>query len=298
MRRGEDGAPSAVLEDVRRDGKDVGEIIMRGNLVMKGYYRDATATAEATRGGWFHTGDLAVRHPGGEVQILDRGKDIIISGGENISSVMVEQELASHPWVAETAVIARPHPKWSEAAHAFVLLSRQGQDALRGLGADEAEEKLSATLQEHCRKYMSGFAVPKWFAVVDELPKTSTGSTSRDSLTQKSRSARSASASRSSSAIAASTTRPSFDLRHQCEMAGVDEVLEVPTCRICRSEEEPGYPLYHPCKCSGSIQYCHQDWYVARLTQPRAMAPAQPEEVLRAVQLLVRVPQALYPFYA
>ena len=89
VRRTDEAQEDAALEDVQRDGHEVGEIVMRGNMTLKGYYRDAEATAQVTRGGWFHTGDLAVRHPGCEVQILDRGKDVIISGGENISSVMV-----------------------------------------------------------------------------------------------------------------------------------------------------------------------------------------------------------------
>ncbi|WFD43723.1 cellulase [Malassezia psittaci] len=166
---------SSELIDVQRDGKQVGEIVMRGNVIMKGYYRDPDATKQATRGNYFHTGDLAVRHPGGEAQILDRGKDIIISGGENISSVMVEQELAAHPWVAESAVVARAHPQWVEAVQAFVILSPEGQQALHNLDDAAANAKLLDTLNAHCRNHMSKFAIPKWYSVVTELPKTSTG---------------------------------------------------------------------------------------------------------------------------
>lgn len=196
VRRTDEAQEDAALEDVQRDGHEVGEIVMRGNMTLKGYYRDAEATAQATRGGWFHTGDLAVRHPGGEVQILDRGKDVIISGGENISSVMVEQELAAHPWVNESAVVARAHPQWGEAVHAFVLLSRAGERALAGKDTEAATAALAKALEAHCRQHMSKFAVPKTYEIVTELPKTSTGSTLCTSFTQKSRKRCCASASR------------------------------------------------------------------------------------------------------
>ena len=108
--------------DVPRDGSTVGEIIVRGNVVMKGYYRDPEATATAIRGGYFHSGDAAVVHPDGYVDIRDRLKDVIISGGENISSVEVEGVLLRHPSVQETAVVGLPDAKWGEAPHAFVVL--------------------------------------------------------------------------------------------------------------------------------------------------------------------------------
>lgn len=199
VRRTDESQTDATLEDVQRDGQEVGEIVMRGNMTLKGYYRDPAATAQATRGGWFHTGDLAVRYPGGEVQILDRGKDVIISGGENISSVMVEQELAAHPWVNESAVVARVHPQWGEVVHAFVLLSREGERALAGKDPTAATAALAQALEAHCRQHMSKFAVPKAYTIVTELPKTSTGSTLRATLTQKSRRRCCASASRACS---------------------------------------------------------------------------------------------------
>ncbi|WFD33545.1 cellulase [Malassezia cuniculi] len=154
------------LVDVARDGKESGEIVLRGNLVLKEYYRNPDATAEATRGGWFHTGDMAVRHPGGEIQIVDRAKDIIISGGENVSSLAVEQELSTHPWVAECAVVARPNRFWGETVHAVVVL-RPGYTSEKGNAPN--------ILQQHCRRNLSGFSVPRSFSFVDALPKTSTG---------------------------------------------------------------------------------------------------------------------------
>ena len=104
-----------------RDGSTVGEIIVRGNVVMEGYYRDPEATARAFHGGWFHSGDAAVVHPDGYVEIRDRLKDVIISGGENISSIEVEGVLLRHPSVMEVAVVGLPHEKWGEAPHAFVV---------------------------------------------------------------------------------------------------------------------------------------------------------------------------------
>lgn len=106
--------------DVPRDGKTVGEIVTRGNLVMKEYFRDPEATRKAFRGGYFHSGDLAVMHPDGSIAVVDRSKDIIISGGENASSLAIEQELSSHPHVLEVSVVARAHPLWGERPMAFV----------------------------------------------------------------------------------------------------------------------------------------------------------------------------------
>lgn len=118
------------IVDVTSNGQEVGEIIMRGNLAMQGYYKDEEATSKTIKFGWLYSGDLAVRHPGGEVHIADRAKDIIISGGENISSLMVESELASHEDVLESCVVARSHEKWGEVGHAFIVLkSGKAKDA-------------------------------------------------------------------------------------------------------------------------------------------------------------------------
>ncbi|KAI1783993.1 AMP-dependent synthetase and ligase [Ganoderma leucocontextum] len=162
--------PDAPLVDVLKDGKTMGEIVFRGNIVMKEYFRDPGATAKAFRGGHFNSGDLAVWHPDGYIAIMDRSKDIIISGGENASSLAIEQELATHPDVLEVSVIARSHPKWGERAMAFVILHPQKGDKWAGRHA-EFEKDLKA----HARKRLPGFACPEWVAVVPELPKTSTG---------------------------------------------------------------------------------------------------------------------------
>ena len=147
--------------DVPMDGVTQGEIAMRGNPVMKGYYKDAAATDAAFAGGWFWSGDAAVVHPGGYVQIRDRLKDVIISGGENISSVEVEGVLYRHPAVLAAAVVARPSERWGESPCAFVEL-REGH------GADEAE------LIAFCRDHLAGFKLPK-SVVFQVLPKTATG---------------------------------------------------------------------------------------------------------------------------
>ncbi|KAH7096485.1 acetyl-CoA synthetase-like protein [Auriculariales sp. MPI-PUGE-AT-0066] len=152
------------LVDVPADGKTLGEIVMRGNIVMKEYYNDPAATQAAFRGGYFRSGDLAVRHPDGSVAIQDRSKDLIISGGENASSVAIEQELAAHPEVLEASVVARAHPKWGERPMAFVVLR---QNVERNGFEDR--------LKSFARTRLPGFACPEWVRVVDELPKTSTG---------------------------------------------------------------------------------------------------------------------------
>jgi fatty-acyl-CoA synthase len=146
---------------VPRDAAHLGEIAMRGNMVMKGYYKNPTATAEAFKGGWFRSGDIAFQHPDGYLKITDRAKDIIISGGENVSSVEVEGALMHHPAVSLCAVVAKPDDKWGEVPCAFVELKP-------GASATEAE------LIEHCRGRLAGFARPK-YVVFTELPKTSTG---------------------------------------------------------------------------------------------------------------------------
>jgi fatty-acyl-CoA synthase len=149
-------------KDVPRDGVTVGEIVVRGNVVMKGYYNDPEATAHALRGGYFHSGDAAVVHPDGYVDIRDRLKDVIISGGENISSVEVEGRLLHHPAVLEAAVVGLPDAKWGEAPHAFVVLK-----AGATVTADE--------LRTFMRDRLAHFKCPHSFTFVTELPKTATG---------------------------------------------------------------------------------------------------------------------------
>jgi acyl-CoA synthetase (AMP-forming)/AMP-acid ligase II len=148
--------------EVPHDGAALGEIIVRGNVVMKGYYNDPEASAKALRGGFFRSGDAAVVHADGYVEIRDRLKDVIISGGENISSIEVEGTLLSHPAVQEAAVVGLPDEKWGEAPHAFVIL--------RAGAAVTAEE-----LREFVRSKLAHFKVPKTFNLVAELPKTATG---------------------------------------------------------------------------------------------------------------------------
>ncbi len=149
------------MRDVPADGQTLGEVVMRGNNVTKGYYNQPEATAEAFRGGWFHSGDLAVMHPDGYIELRDRKKDIIISGGENISTIEVEQTIYQHPAVLEVAVIAIPDPKWGEVPKAFVTL-KPGQSAT-------AEEIIA-----FCRQRIAHFKCPKAVEFGD-LPKTSTG---------------------------------------------------------------------------------------------------------------------------
>jgi len=151
----------ATLRPVPADGATVGEIMMRGNTLMKGYLKNPQATAEAFAGGWFHTGDLGVVHPDGYIQIKDRAKDIVISGGENISTVEVEDVLYAHPDVLECAVVARPDPKWGETPCAFVTLKD---------GHSVADQDLT----RFCRERLAGFKVPRTF-VFGPLPKTATG---------------------------------------------------------------------------------------------------------------------------
>ncbi|ABB16086.1 acyl--CoA ligase family protein [Carboxydothermus hydrogenoformans] len=159
---GEVRVVDAEMNDVPADGKTMGEIVMRGNGVMAGYYKAPEDTAKAFAGGWFHSGDLAVMHPNGYIEIMDRSKDIIISGGENISSVEVENVLYSHPAVYEVAVVASPDERWGEVPKAFIVLRE---------GASVTPEELIA----YCREKMAGFKVPKKIEFVDALPKTPTG---------------------------------------------------------------------------------------------------------------------------
>lgn len=148
--------------EVPRDGQTLGEIIVRGNVVMKGYFNDPEATRAAIKNGWFHSGDAAVVHPDGFAEIQDRFKDVIISGGENISSVEVEGCLLRHSAVQEVAVVGMPHDKWGESPHAFVILRS-------GVEATEQELKL------HVRENLAHFKTPQWVSFVEELPKTATG---------------------------------------------------------------------------------------------------------------------------
>ncbi|KAL0462471.1 UNVERIFIED_CONTAM: Benzoate--CoA ligase, peroxisomal [Sesamum latifolium] len=150
------------MESVPRDGKTMGEIVLRGSSIMKGYLKDEKATAKAFRNGWFFTGDVGVVHPDGYMEIKDRSKDVIISGGENISSVEVEAALYKHPSVVEAAVVAMPHPKWGESPCAFVTMRN----------ASAVEE---AEIIQHCRRNLPHYMVPKKVAFMEELPKTSTG---------------------------------------------------------------------------------------------------------------------------
>ncbi|XP_023513711.1 butyrate--CoA ligase AAE11, peroxisomal-like [Cucurbita pepo subsp. pepo] len=151
------------MDSVPHDGRTTGEIVLRGSSIMKGYFKDPAATAKAFQNGWFLTGDVGVIHPDGYLEIKDRSKDVIISGGENISSVEVETVLYRHPQVAEAAVVAMPHPRWGESPCAFVVVHSDGGKV------SEAE------MIEFCRKNMSHYMAPKKVVFVAELPKTLTG---------------------------------------------------------------------------------------------------------------------------
>jgi fatty-acyl-CoA synthase len=148
--------------EVPHDGQTVGEIVVRGNVVMKGYFEDPDATATALRGGYFHSGDAAVVHPDGFAEVRDRIKDVIISGGENISSVEIEGVLLQHAAVQEVTVVGIAHEKWGEAPHAFVILRA-------GVRATDGE------LRAFVRERLAHFKCPQAFHIVTELPKTATG---------------------------------------------------------------------------------------------------------------------------
>jgi fatty-acyl-CoA synthase len=150
------------MNDVPADGETLGEVVMRGDNVMMGYLDDEDATREAFKGGWFHSGDLGVMHPDGYVELRDRLKDVIISGGENIATIEVEQALSAHAAVSEAAVVAAPHERWGEVPVAFITVA--------GEARPDAEE-----LQEFARERLAGFKVPKRIVFMDELPKTGTG---------------------------------------------------------------------------------------------------------------------------
>ncbi|MFC0315993.1 AMP-binding protein [Gordonia phosphorivorans] len=157
------------LVDVAADGVEMGEIVMRGNVVMKGYYADTERTDEAFAGGWFHSGDLGVMHPDGYVQLLDRAKDVVISGGENISTIEVEQAVVSHPDVLDVAVIGVPDDKWGERPKAYVVLAA-------GSAATEAD------VIAHVKSKIASYKAPREVEFLDELPKTSTGKIRKNEL--------------------------------------------------------------------------------------------------------------------
>jgi len=168
-------ADPATLRPVPRDGTTMGEVMLRGNTVMKGYLKNPRATETAFTGGWFHTGDLAVWHPDGYIEIKDRSKDIIISGGENISSLEIEEALYKHPAVMEAAVVARPDERWGETPCAFVTLKP---------GARATAEDIVAFLRETIARYK----VPR-HVVFGPLPKTSTGKIQKFVLRERAREA-------------------------------------------------------------------------------------------------------------
>jgi fatty-acyl-CoA synthase len=163
------------MQPVPADGETMGEIMFRGNITMKGYLKNAEATREAFSGGWFHSGDLAVRQPDGYVKIKDRSKDIIISGGENISSLEVEDVLYRHPAVLAAAVVAMPDEKWGETPCAFVETRPDAQ-------------LTDKEIIEFCRRHLASFKAPR-AVVFGELPKTSTGKIQKFVLREKAKSA-------------------------------------------------------------------------------------------------------------
>lgn len=155
------------MESVPHDGKTIGEIVLRGSSIMKGYLKDEVATSKAFKNGWFFTGDVGVIHPDGYLEIKDRSKDVIISGGENISSVELESVLYKHPRVLEAAVVAMPHPRWGESPCAFISL-RENETGQKG-------DVKEADIISYCRKNLPHFMIPKKVKFLSQLPKTSTG---------------------------------------------------------------------------------------------------------------------------
>jgi fatty-acyl-CoA synthase len=164
----------ATLAPVPADGATMGELMLRGNTVMMGYLKNPTATTEAFAGGWFHTGDLAVQHPDGYVEVKDRAKDIIISGGENISSLEIEEALYKHPAVMEAAVVAHPDERWGETPHAFVTLK------------PDAPAVTAADIITWCRAHLAHYKCPRHVTFAP-LPKTSTGKIQKFELRQRTR---------------------------------------------------------------------------------------------------------------
>jgi fatty-acyl-CoA synthase len=169
-------ADPATMRDVPADGATIGELLLRGNTLMKGYLANPAATGEAFAGGWFHTGDLAVRHPDGYIEVKDRSKDIIISGGENISSIEVEEVLYRHPQIMEAAVVARPDERWGETPCAFVALK------------PDAGEVAADDIIAWCRANLAHYKVPKR-VVFGPLPKTSTGKIQKYALRERAKEA-------------------------------------------------------------------------------------------------------------
>ena len=167
-------ADPETLEPRPADGETMGEVFMRGNIVMKGYLKNPRATEDAFRGGWFHSGDLGVMHADGYIELKDRSKDIIISGGENISSIEIEGVLYTHPAVLEAAVVARPDDKWGETPCAFIELKADAGDVRE------------ADIIAHCRDNMAHFKAPKT-VVFGPLPKTSTGKVQKFVLREQAR---------------------------------------------------------------------------------------------------------------
>ncbi|MBA0583238.1 trans-cinnamate:CoA ligase, peroxisomal [Gossypium raimondii] len=155
------------MESVPHDGKTIGEIVLRGSSIMKGYLKDEVATSKAFKNGWFFTGDVGVIHPDGYLEIKDRSKDVIISGGENISSVELESVLYKHPRILEAAVVAMPHPRWGESPCAFISL-RENETGQKG-------DVKEADIISYCRKNLPHFMIPKKVKFLSQLPKTSTG---------------------------------------------------------------------------------------------------------------------------
>ncbi|MFZ9135476.1 MAG: AMP-binding protein, partial [Candidatus Puniceispirillaceae bacterium] len=168
---GLDVVDAETMVPVPRDGTTIGEVVMRGNVVMKGYFKNPTSTDRAFAGGWFHSGDLGVVHPDGYVQLKDRSKDIIISGGENISSIEVEDALYKHPAVASVAVVAMPHEKWGETPCAFIEMA-------------DGKTPTPDELREWCRQNLAGYKVPSEFRF-EPIPKTSTGKIQKYALRQR-----------------------------------------------------------------------------------------------------------------
>ena len=162
------------LIDVPADGVTMGEIVMTGNGVMNGYFKDEEATAMAFRGGWFHTGDLGVMHPDGYIQLLDRAKDVVVSGGENISTIEVEQAVVSYPDVSDCAVIGVPDDKWGERPRAYVVLRPEARGA--------EEQAIQDAVIAHCRAHIAGYKVPRDIVILEDLPRTSTGKVRKNEL--------------------------------------------------------------------------------------------------------------------
>jgi fatty-acyl-CoA synthase len=164
------------MKDVPKDGETMGEVFFRGNVVMKGYLKNPKASEAAFKGGWFHSGDLGVWHPDNYIQLKDRSKDIIISGGENISSIEVEDVLAKHPAIAMSAVVGKPDERWGETPVAFVELNANAT----GVTAED--------IIMFCRQHIAGYKIPRTI-IFCELPKTSTGKIQKFKLREKAKAA-------------------------------------------------------------------------------------------------------------